>query len=104
MIVEIRSLSLDGSPLDSEIDIYTGVTAEDIVQAMKSATMFGARLSVDEYIDHVQRAAWEHACVELCVKGSTTAERAASLLSGLIETKLARVLGDEPPTKKGISP
>jgi hypothetical protein len=112
MRIEIRSTALDGSPLDAIAEVFSGEGPLDVIEAIRAAARFSPDATTDETIERIQQAAWLFAGAQLCVKGSTAEERASSLLSALIDHKLARWVGDEeekpganspaePPTQKG---
>jgi len=118
MRIEIRSTALDGSPLDAMVEVFSGEGPLEVLEAIRAAARFSTDATTDDTIERIQQAAWLFAGAPLCVKGSTSEERASSLLFALIDHKLARWVGNEdhdgkpaekpgadspaePPTQKG---
>ena len=64
-------------------------TPVEILEQMKAGTMFTEGKTVDEYIDFLVETAGKFQNVEATVTGTTTEERAASLLDGFLAAGLA---------------
>lgn len=71
--------------------VYEG-DAEEIVGGMQADALAGTGMSLAEYCDWVAANGSRFRGVELGVRGRTSAEKAASLLSSLLEHGMAEEL------------
>jgi hypothetical protein len=99
MRIEIRSTTLDGSPLDAMVEVFSGEGPLEVLEDIRAAARFSTDATADQTIERIRQAAWLFAGAQLCVKGSPE-ERASSLLFALVDHKLARWVGDEEPGEK----
>ena len=67
---------------------YEG-TAVEVLEQMKSKSMFTDTKTLDEYIDFLVDTVRKFQGKEVAVTGKTTEERAASLLDGFVAAGLA---------------
>jgi hypothetical protein len=96
MRVFVRNTSLDGKPLESDGQIFTGERPIDVVTAMKGAALFSDHRTLPEYIDMLLRNAKVLVGLELKVQGKAPEELAESLLATLVEHGLADILDEQP--------
>ena len=75
---------------------YSTITgnAETIVRVMKSARFFNKPMSIDDYIEVVQRDA-ERIGAQLTITGDTQKERAESLLKELAKHNMITIKEEE---------
>lgn len=99
MKVFVRNTTLEGKPLDSDGQVFTGERPLDVILAMKGAALFSDHGGIREYIDMLLRNAKVLAGLELHVVGESPEDLAESLLTALVEHKLAEILEEVPPLK-----
>jgi len=99
MKVFVRNTTLEGKPMDSDGQVFSGDRPLDVVWAMKGAALFSDHGSIRDYIDMLLRNAKVLAGLELLVTGETPEDLAESLLTALVEQKLAEILEEVPPLK-----
>jgi len=99
MRVFVRNTTLEGKPLDNDGQVFAGDRLLDVVLSMKGAALFSDHGSIREYIDMLLRNAKVLAGLELRVTGETPEDLAESLLTALVEHKLAEILEEVPPLK-----
>jgi len=96
----VRNTTLEGKPLTSDGQVFSGDRPLDVVLAMKGAALFSDHGGIREYIDMLLRNAKVLAGLELQVTGETPEDLAESLLTALVEHKLAEILEEVPPLKE----
>ncbi len=96
MRVRIKNTDLDGKPLQSEGDIFTGKTALEVVLAMRGATLFSDEVTLEDYVDMLLRNAKMLSGIDLVVKGEPPEEKSDALLATLIDHGLAEVIEEKP--------
>ena len=96
MRILLRNTALDGKPLATDGQEFTGERPIDVITAMKGAALFSDHATLREYIDMVLRNAKVLAGLELTVRGESDEDLAESLLTALLEHGLAQVLEEKP--------
>jgi hypothetical protein len=104
MRIFVRNTALDGKPLETDGQEFTGERPLDVVTAMKGATLFSDHGTLREYVDMVLRNAKVLAGLELTVRGESDADLAESLLTTLVEHGLAHVMEQKQVTPPAPEP
>ena len=72
--------------------MYSGETAQEIVQDMQTSTMFAAELPLEDYLVSMKSLALEFNGVELDISGDTIEHRCENLLQSVLDGGLARIV------------